>query len=236
MFLLWHLPGCACRRGICQKCWEASIPPYYRLNYSSVAASWSCGQTLIDLVTHSFRFSTNIPSLKDLPRLQAFYLRSNETPISSAAGTFVVPVITVRKLADWASTSARSVMPSLRSSRWSLRTTPIIQTTSTAATVGESAPFHLGVKLSTEHSHNSNISWHHLIEFFSMVRLFFFPHRKELTVDARELKGELYCLPCHDKMGVPICGACRRPIEGRVVNAMGKQWHVEVCSFSLTLK
>nr|AGW21640.1 NLS-YFP-Lim4-CFP [Yeast integrative vector pYFP-Lim4-CFP] len=32
--------------------------------------------------------------------------------------------------------------------------------------------------------------------------------------------------------GVPICGACRRPIEGRVVNAMGKQWHVEhfVCA------
>ena len=52
---------------------------------------------------------------------------------------------------------------------------------------------------------------------------------KELTAEARELKGELYCLPCHDKMGVPICGACRRPIEGRVVNAMGKQWHVEVC-------
>uniref|UniRef100_A0AAR2IS75 LIM domain-containing protein n=1 Tax=Pygocentrus nattereri TaxID=42514 RepID=A0AAR2IS75_PYGNA len=55
---------------------------------------------------------------------------------------------------------------------------------------------------------------------------------KELTADARELKNELYCLPCHDKMGVPICGACRRPIEGRVVNAMGKQWHVEhfVCA------
>uniref|UniRef100_A0A7N6AXG0 LIM zinc-binding domain-containing protein n=1 Tax=Anabas testudineus TaxID=64144 RepID=A0A7N6AXG0_ANATE len=54
----------------------------------------------------------------------------------------------------------------------------------------------------------------------------------ELTAEARELKGELYCLPCHDKMGVPICGACRRPIEGRVVNAMGKQWHVEhfVCA------
>nr|XP_055171938.1 LIM and senescent cell antigen-like-containing domain protein 2 isoform X3 [Nyctereutes procyonoides] len=51
---------------------------------------------------------------------------------------------------------------------------------------------------------------------------------KELTAEARELKGELYCLPCHDKMGVPICGACRRPIEGRVVNALGKQWHVEV--------
>uniref|UniRef100_A0A4W6FHQ4 LIM domain-containing protein n=1 Tax=Lates calcarifer TaxID=8187 RepID=A0A4W6FHQ4_LATCA len=55
---------------------------------------------------------------------------------------------------------------------------------------------------------------------------------KELTADARELKGELYCLPCHDKMGVPICGACRRPIEGRVVNAMGKQWHVETCHCS----
>ncbi|XP_032081617.1 LIM and senescent cell antigen-like-containing domain protein 2 isoform X2 [Thamnophis elegans] len=56
--------------------------------------------------------------------------------------------------------------------------------------------------------------------------------RKELTADARELKGELYCLPCHDKMGIPICGACRRPIEGRVVNALGKQWHVEhfVCA------
>ncbi|XP_066137145.1 LIM and senescent cell antigen-like-containing domain protein 2 isoform X3 [Saccopteryx bilineata] len=56
--------------------------------------------------------------------------------------------------------------------------------------------------------------------------------RKELTAEARELKGELYCLPCHDKMGVPICGACRRPIEGRVVNALGKQWHVEhfVCA------
>ncbi|XP_035390103.1 LIM and senescent cell antigen-like-containing domain protein 1 isoform X2 [Electrophorus electricus] len=55
---------------------------------------------------------------------------------------------------------------------------------------------------------------------------------KELTADARELKHELYCLPCHDKMGVPICGACRRPIEGRVVNALDKQWHVEhfVCS------
>lgn len=52
--------------------------------------------------------------------------------------------------------------------------------------------------------------------------------RKELTAEARELKGDLYCLPCHDKMGVPICGACRRPIEGRVANALGKQWHVEV--------
>lgn len=58
-------------------------------------------------------------------------------------------------------------------------------------------------------------------------------YRKELTADARELKNYLYCLPCHDKMGVPICGACRRPIEGRVVNALGKQWHVEVIVYLL---
>ena len=48
---------------------------------------------------------------------------------------------------------------------------------------------------------------------------------KELTAEARELRGELYCLPCHDKQGIPICGACRRPIEERVVRAMGKTWY-----------
>ncbi|KAG7156316.1 LIM and senescent cell antigen-like-containing domain protein 1-like [Homarus americanus] len=64
----------------------------------------------------------------------------------------------------------------------------------------------------------------------------------ELTADAREVKSrpgytanemnELYCLRCHDKMGIPICGACRRPIEERVVTALGKHWHVEhfVCA------
>lgn len=54
----------------------------------------------------------------------------------------------------------------------------------------------------------------------------------ELTADAREKNGELYCLRCFDKMGIPICGACRRPIEERVVNALGKYWHVEhfVCA------
>ena len=29
-------------------------------------------------------------------------------------------------------------------------------------------------------------------------------------------------------MGIPICGACRRPIEERVVTALGKNFHVEV--------
>lgn len=64
----------------------------------------------------------------------------------------------------------------------------------------------------------------------------------ELTANAREVKSrpgytanemnELYCLRCHDKMGIPICGACRRPIEERVVTALGKHWHVEhfVCA------
>jgi hypothetical protein len=34
------------------------------------------------------------------------------------------------------------------------------------------------------------------------------------------------------QMGIAICGACRRPIEDRVVNALGKQWHVDhfVCA------
>jgi hypothetical protein len=30
-------------------------------------------------------------------------------------------------------------------------------------------------------------------------------------------------------MGIPICGACHRPIEERVITALGKNWHVEVC-------
>ena len=55
--------------------------------------------------------------------------------------------------------------------------------------------------------------------------------RVELTVESREVGGELYCLRCHDTMGIPICGACHRPIEERVVTALGKNWHVEVCFF-----
>ncbi|XP_065059889.1 LIM and senescent cell antigen-like-containing domain protein 1 [Rhopilema esculentum] len=50
---------------------------------------------------------------------------------------------------------------------------------------------------------------------------------KELDVNCRKKNNELYCLRCHDKMGTPICGSCRRPVEDRVVNALGKQWHVE---------
>lgn len=53
----------------------------------------------------------------------------------------------------------------------------------------------------------------------------------ELNSEAREVKENLYCLRCHDKM-VKICGACHRPIEDRIVTALGKHWHVEhfVCT------
>ncbi|KAG9510098.1 LIM domain-containing protein unc-97 [Fragariocoptes setiger] len=49
----------------------------------------------------------------------------------------------------------------------------------------------------------------------------------ELSYDSREVNGKLLCIRCHDKSGLPICGACHKPIEERVVTALGKQWHVE---------
>lgn len=49
----------------------------------------------------------------------------------------------------------------------------------------------------------------------------------ELKPDARQVNGDLFCLKCHDQMDIPICGACRRPIEERVVTALGKHWHTE---------
>ena len=61
---------------------------------------------------------------------------------------------------------------------------------------------------------------------------------EELTSSAREVRtrpgytanelNELYCLRCHDKMGIPICGACRRPIEERVVTALGETWMLQL--------
>lgn len=48
----------------------------------------------------------------------------------------------------------------------------------------------------------------------------------DLNGNARELKGDLYCIKCHNKMEIAICAGCRRPIEEeRVINALGKQWH-----------
>lgn len=152
-------------------------------------------------------------------------------------GTCAAHAIIVRKPVAWASISARSAMLSLKSSHWSLRMTLITQTTLTATIVGQS--YHvtlvqyrkLHITTASEYTSCPHDLWQRIQSLwcFLMRINVFYVHRKELTAEARELKGELYCLPCHDKMGVPICGACRRPIEGRVVNAMGKQWHVEVC-------
>ena len=51
---------------------------------------------------------------------------------------------------------------------------------------------------------------------------------EELTSTAKELKGKLFCLPCHDKQeSIHICKACYRPIEGRRIYALGYYWHVE---------
>ncbi|CAF0739231.1 unnamed protein product [Didymodactylos carnosus] len=49
----------------------------------------------------------------------------------------------------------------------------------------------------------------------------------ELNENAREVRGELYCLRCYDQLEVAVCAACRTQIEDRVINALGKQWHVE---------
>nr|CAH8873172.1 unnamed protein product [Trichobilharzia regenti] len=54
-----------------------------------------------------------------------------------------------------------------------------------------------------------------------------FDCKEELGPDAHERGGELYCLRCFGRSGIPICCACRRPIEGRIVWALGKVWHVE---------
>uniref|UniRef100_A0A1I8HD61 LIM domain protein n=1 Tax=Macrostomum lignano TaxID=282301 RepID=A0A1I8HD61_9PLAT len=51
--------------------------------------------------------------------------------------------------------------------------------------------------------------------------------RAELTAEAREKDDQLYCIRCFDKLGVPVCARCRRPIEERVVHAINKAWHVE---------
>ncbi|CAB4057507.1 LIMS1_2 [Lepeophtheirus salmonis] len=56
----------------------------------------------------------------------------------------------------------------------------------------------------------------------------------ELTSTAREVRArpgytanelnELYCLRCHDKMGIPICGACHRPIERTRCHCLGRHF------------
>ncbi|RKO89237.1 hypothetical protein BDK51DRAFT_11852, partial [Blyttiomyces helicus] len=49
---------------------------------------------------------------------------------------------------------------------------------------------------------------------------------------AREHAGKLYCLPDFERITSRVCFACRRPIVGRSVTAIGKQYHLEhfLCS------
>ena len=54
-------------------------------------------------------------------------------------------------------------------------------------------------------------------------------HSIELDENAREVRGLLYCQPCHGTLELSVCAACRRLIDDRVVSALGQQWHVEVC-------
>lgn len=60
-------------------------------------------------------------------------------PSPFTSGTCAGRAITAKKPEAWASTSARSAMPSSKSSHWSFRTTPITRTTSTAPTAGQSS-------------------------------------------------------------------------------------------------
>ena len=48
-----------------------------------------------------------------------------------------------------------------------------------------------------------------------------------LTAKSREKDGELFCLRCHDR-AASICACCHKPIEGRIIHAIGKTWHPEV--------
>lgn len=54
------------------------------------------------------------------------------------------------------------------------------------------------------------------------------------TLDARakEFEGKLYCPRDYEHAQVPMCASCRRPIEGRVISALGKHFHPEhfVCA------
>lgn len=56
--------------------------------------------------------------------------------------------------------------------------------------------------------------------------------KKPLTADCKELEGKLYCTPCYNMALQSTCAVCRRPIEGRSINALGKMFHPEhfVCT------
>lgn len=59
-----------------------------------------------------------------------------------------------------------------------------------------------------------------------------FDCHRPLTHKAKELHSHLFCQPCYDTKEISVCGACKKPIEGRAVSAVNKKWHPEhfVCA------
>lgn len=53
-----------------------------------------------------------------------------------------------------------------------------------------------------------------------------------LTHEAKTHEGKLFCSLCYAKVKLKYCFACKLPIEGRAISALGKSWHPEhfVCS------
>ncbi len=50
----------------------------------------------------------------------------------------------------------------------------------------------------------------------------------ELNSIAREIKNDLFCIKCHDKIDIAICAGCHTPIDQeRILYALGKQWHAD---------
>lgn len=52
------------------------------------------------------------------------------------------------------------------------------------------------------------------------------------NVDYKEYEGKLYCIYDYERVTAPMCFHCRKPIYGRTITALGKQFHPEhfVCS------
>lgn len=60
-----------------------------------------------------------------------------------------------------------------------------------------------------------------------------FQCKNPLGEKSKMMEGELSCIRCYDKAQASICLACKRPIEGRIIHAIGHTWHPEhfVCCY-----
>ncbi|KAJ3166264.1 LIM and senescent cell antigen-like-containing domain protein 2 [Geranomyces variabilis] len=56
--------------------------------------------------------------------------------------------------------------------------------------------------------------------------------KQVLGADCKMFEGKLYCAADYERLTLRVCNACRRPIVGRAVTALAKQYHPEhfVCS------